>query len=223
MSVTIWDLMYALGVAPWDTGITPPELIRVVEDGTLIPPARALDVGCGTGTNVVFLAQQGFEAVGVDISRWAIRRARARIAQNGVAARARCYVYNVTRLHLAGSPVQGPFHFVLDIGCFHGLNESGRGAYARMLATLLEPGGHYLLYAHLTGSDEPPVLQEPPPPTDWRRRVIRLLRGTVAPPRVPREVVEDTFRPLCDLVWFEKGRGGGGVSGWFLWRRRKRG
>ena len=59
-----WNLVYRFGKTPWDTGITPPELRAVVESGQ-VPPGRALDLGCGTGTNVIYLARHGLEVVGV--------------------------------------------------------------------------------------------------------------------------------------------------------------
>jgi len=216
--MTFWDLMYALGITPWDTGITPPEVQRVVEEGIVKPPARCLDLGCGTGTNVVFLAQKGFDVVGVDISRWAVRRARARIARARV--NAQCHAYDVTRLHLPGSPVRGPFQFVLDIGCFHGFDARRRQQYREMLAALLESGGHYLVYVHMDSPEEgAPVVRADVRP-DWRRRLIRVLGGKAGPPSLPRQVVEDTFGPVCDLVWVQEGHGGMGKAAWFLWRRR---
>src|SRR4030088_2327032 len=46
---------------PWDTGVTPPELERFMGSH---PPGRALDLGCGTGTNVVYLTRHGWTAGG---------------------------------------------------------------------------------------------------------------------------------------------------------------
>ena len=50
---------------PWDTNITPPEVVQCIENEKF-PPGRALDLGCGTGTNAIYLAQHGFETVGID-------------------------------------------------------------------------------------------------------------------------------------------------------------
>ena len=51
----------------------------MVEAGTLVP-GRALDVGCGTGTNALWLAQRGFDVLGVDLSPLAVEKARAKSA-----------------------------------------------------------------------------------------------------------------------------------------------
>ena len=46
----LFSIWYWLRRPPWDTGVTPPELVRFVSAHS---PGRALDLGCGTGTNVV--------------------------------------------------------------------------------------------------------------------------------------------------------------------------
>ena len=69
-----FDLQYLLGRAPWDTQVTPPEVVALIEgEGCLA--GRALDLGCGTGTNCIYLAHRGWQVVGVDFSAVAIRRA----------------------------------------------------------------------------------------------------------------------------------------------------
>jgi SAM-dependent methyltransferase len=128
----------------WDTGVTPPELERFVASA---PPGRALDLGCGTGTNVVYLARHGWEAVGVDFVGRAIGKARRRARDAGVAERCSFYVADVTRLGF----LSGPFDLALDIGCLHSLPVRDRTAYAAGLARLVRPGGTYLLYAFAPG------------------------------------------------------------------------
>jgi len=72
----LYNLMYRFGTPRWDTSITPPEVVAVIEGDTAIPSGRALDLGCGSGTNVIYLARHGWEAVGVDFSPVAIAQAR---------------------------------------------------------------------------------------------------------------------------------------------------
>ena len=146
----LWfNLSYWLpGKPPWDSGISPPELVEVVEGSEDRPPrptGRALDLGCGTGTNVTYLARHGWQAVGVDYAGRAIRAARRKAAGLPPEAAARCTFYqgDVARLDLPGEK----FDLALDMGCFHSLAQSQRGRYAAGLADVLRPGAIYLLYA----------------------------------------------------------------------------
>ena len=70
-----WNESYRDGNLPWDTSRPSSELQRVFS-GSTIPPCRALELGCGTGTNSVWLAQQGFEVTGVDLAPLAVKRAK---------------------------------------------------------------------------------------------------------------------------------------------------
>ena len=45
---------------------------------TQFEPCRALELGCGTGTNSVWLAQQGFEVTGIDLAPLAVEQAEQR-------------------------------------------------------------------------------------------------------------------------------------------------
>src|SRR5688500_14230632 len=71
----LYERAYRRGKTPWDTGIPPPELVEVIEGPNALEPGRALDLGCGTGTNAMYLAQHGWTAVGVDFSSHAIESA----------------------------------------------------------------------------------------------------------------------------------------------------
>jgi SAM-dependent methyltransferase len=129
---------------PWDTGITPPELVRFVE---VTPPGRALDLGCGTGTNLVFLARAGWQVTGIDFAVRAIRKAHKRLHREHLAAIIR--VGDVTR----AVELRQEFDLVLDIGCFHGLAQEGRERYRSELPNLLAAGGVFLIYAHMQERD----------------------------------------------------------------------
>lgn len=136
--MNFWNLMY-LFRPPWDTGRPFPKLVELVESGHLVP-GKAIDLGCGTGTNVTYLAQQGFDAVGVDMAPRAIAKAQRKAQAAGV--RARFLVADVTNLPSA----LGPFDFALDVGCFHSLKENDQQAYAHSLARVLKPSGQFLLW-----------------------------------------------------------------------------
>ena len=132
---------------PWDSGVTPPELHAYLASH---PPARALDLGCGTGTNVITLAQNDWQVTGVDFIPKAIRIAKQKAKSANIQADLR--VGDVTNL----SDITGPFELALDIGCFHGVND--KTSYLNELDRLLIPGGHWLMY----GFFKPSPLQPGP-------------------------------------------------------------
>ncbi len=187
-----WNLAYLLH-PPWDTGITPPELIELVEGGAL-PPGRALDLGCGTGTNVIYLARHGFDAVGVDAAWLALLRARRKAQAAGI--QARFVLANVLNLeHNVDPSLNKPFDFCLDIGCFHSFGPAERRRYIAGLRRLLRPGGHYLLYAF--------------GPRCRGSRTIGLTS----------DQVKESLADCCRLVWERHGSERGASSGWYYFQR----
>ncbi len=137
--------LFYLGRPPWDTGVSPPELQEYLKK---TEPGRALDVGCGTGTNLVTMADVGWEVVGMDIAWLSVLRARAKLDRNGLKGRV---IYG----DITGEPdVLPSFDLILDIGCYHSLSSSGREAYRAHIKNWLRAGGTFLLYAHRRTSEE---------------------------------------------------------------------
>ncbi len=129
---------------PWDTGISPPELIQFIESH---PPGRAIDIGCGTGTNVITLARSGWTVTGVDFAPRAIHLARKKIRSAQVEAK--LSVNDATKLH----GITGPFELALDIGCFHSLSRDGQEKYLEQLDRILATGGFWLMYGFLRSEE----------------------------------------------------------------------
>jgi SAM-dependent methyltransferase len=125
---------------PWDTGVSPPELLEFIQNHE---PGRAIDLGCGTGTNVITLAQAGWRVTGVDFAPRAIKLAREKARKAGVQAEFR--VSDATRLQ----GISGPFDFALDLGCFHGIPDNRRTDYLEQLDRILTPAGFWLMYGFL--------------------------------------------------------------------------
>lgn len=147
-----WNEGYASGdPLPWDTGTPDPLLVETVES-RVIAPGRTLEIGCGTGTNAIYLAQHGFDVLGVDISEVAIDKARAKAE-----GRCRFEVVDFLTAEAAG----GPIAFVFDRGCFHVFDDEGdRARFAqRVAAHLVEHG----LWLSLIGSTEGAPRDEGPP------------------------------------------------------------
>ena len=138
MRRALFTLWYLFSKPPWDTGIPAPELVRAIANR---PPGRALDVGCGTGTNVRYLAEHDWQATGVDFVPAAIAQARRRLRPLSADLR----VADATRL--GELDFSGLFDLALDMGCFHSLTAEGQRRYALGLERWMKPGGIYLLYA----------------------------------------------------------------------------
>jgi SAM-dependent methyltransferase len=130
---------------PWDTGVSPPELMAFIESH---PAGRALDLGCGTGTNVITLARNGWQVTGVDFAPHAISLARRKVEEANFNVDLR--VGDVTKLE----DTSDPFDLVLDIGCFHSLPVEGKADYVQNLERLLARGGTYLMYGFFKEGEE---------------------------------------------------------------------
>ena len=128
------------GQPPWDTGVSPPELIEFIQSHQ---PGRAIDIGCGTGTNVITLANAGWKVTGIDFAPRAIKLAKRKVQAAGV--QADLFVKDATTLE----GISGPFDFALDLGCFHGIAQERRGKYLDQLDRILKPGGFWLIYGFL--------------------------------------------------------------------------
>jgi ubiquinone/menaquinone biosynthesis C-methylase UbiE len=130
---------------PWDTGISPPELLEFMAEHK---PARAIDIGCGTGTNAITLARAGWQVTGVDFAPRAIQIARRKMGAAGV--QARLLVRDATRLH----GISGPFELALDLGCFHGIPQDRQRQYLDQLERVLASGGFWLMYGFLKADED---------------------------------------------------------------------
>lgn len=132
---------YRSGKPPWDTEVAPPELAALA---AAMNPGRALDLGCGTGTNAVYLARHGWEVTGVDLIDGAVRQAERKAADAGLSARLLCG--DVTRLD--GLDVTGPYELFFDLSCYCGVPTHRRDAYADGVTRRAAPGARLLLFGY---------------------------------------------------------------------------
>jgi SAM-dependent methyltransferase len=141
---------------PWFSPRPNPWVVAGVKAGWWRRGTQVLDLGCGAGTNSLYLARSGFRAYGVDLAEAAIAAARERAAQARIRADFRAG--DVLRLPFPS----GFFGGAIDIGCFHTQPVRLRRAYAREVARVLRPRSTYAL--------------------SW---VAREYQGTVGPPHRP--------------------------------------
>jgi methyl halide transferase len=147
-----WNEHYQSGQPPWETGQPSSELARVIAEER-IQPCRIIELGCGSGINAVWLAQQGFDVTAVDFNELAIEKARRRAAEAGVAVRfVLADVLNFTERY-------EPFPFVFDRGCYHAVRDPHALAYVRTLKHITRSGSLGLI---LTGNAREPHVPGPP-------------------------------------------------------------
>lgn len=149
-----YDLMYRWW-APWDAVGVRDDLRWLLDSGRVdrSQATRAVDLGCGTGANVVHLAEHGFEATGVDFSPVALDKARDRAAAAGVADRCRFVQADLTD---PDADLGGPYDLLVDFGVLDDLRPAGRRAMAATITRLSRPGSQFLLWCFHARRDELP-------------------------------------------------------------------
>ncbi|MFY9716641.1 MAG: methyltransferase domain-containing protein [Thermoplasmata archaeon] len=125
---------------PWMNQGPFPPLVRSVEDGWLSPPGPVLDVGCGVGTNTLWLAAQGFRATGIDIAPGAVAAATSALKPGRSSPKFLVDDILASRLPAAS------FGAAVDVGCFQTLPPRTRSDFSISLARLLAPGALFLLF-----------------------------------------------------------------------------
>lgn len=151
---TSFEERYQTGNVPWDHGLPDKNLIAWVERRT-IAPCAVLDIGCGTGENAIWLARQGFDVTGCDLSPTAIERAKKKAAAANVDCAFQTADFMEDRL-----PGE-PFGLVFDRGCLHCIDgEPNRQRFARNVATNLTTNG---LWLSLIGNADEPERDVGPP------------------------------------------------------------
>ncbi len=149
-----FDERYQTGNTPWEIHRPDQSLIDFIDDSALAP-CRALDIGCGTGSNVIWLASQNFQTTGYDISALAIKNAKEKAEAAGV----QCTFHN--RDFLADDLAPGSFDFAFDRGCFHHFRDHDqRLLFAKKVAAALADDGLWL--SLIGNSDE--TREGPGPP-----------------------------------------------------------
>jgi SAM-dependent methyltransferase len=192
-----WDSSYRRDDSPgWDTGRPSSNLQKALSDG-LVKPCRAAELGCGTGTNVIYLAQQGFDVTGIDIAPTALNLARAKAEKAGV--KADWLLADVTR-----APQLKPFDFIFDRGCYHGVRRTNAAGYVATLRQLTHRGSRVLVLAGNANEER-----------------------HYGPPRVKEEEIRSDFSNDFRIVELRETRfdtqqtGGEGALAWFILLERK--
>src|SRR5690625_1329788 len=154
------------------------------------PPGRAIDLGCGEGGDVLWLAEQGWQAHGLDISTVAIDRARSEAAARGL-ERATFTAADLSTWHPEPDSVE-----LVTAAFFQSHAALDRIEILRRAATAIRPSGHLVVISHAQPPPWSPLISmrarswSPPGtmrPNSLSRRThgwSRPLMSAAAPPSV---------------------------------------
>jgi len=151
------------GEPPWDIGRPQKEYIQLVQRGEIV--GSILDVGCGTGENVLYMAAQGHKVWGIDFVPSALQKAQEKAAQRHLTAT--FLVLNALELHTLGRT----FDTVIDSGLFHVLSDEERHLFVHNLKCVIRCGGTYFMLCF-----------------------SELEPGDYGPRRVTQAEIKDSFR-----------------------------
>lgn len=129
---------YKSGDTPWDIGRPDFNLVEIVTQKPILS-CKALDIGCGTGDNAIWLARNRFQVTGTDTSDIAVEKAKDKASEADVDCDFICVDFLENKIEGA------PFGFIFDRGCFHSFgSDNDRRKFAQNVAGHLEERGLWL-------------------------------------------------------------------------------
>ena len=139
--ISLWDDMYKSGhyKQTWSLEFPSPELIGVLMALDMPKGSKCLDVGCGSGADLEYLAEKGYNTTGLDISPIAIDIVQKRLEAKNL--KAKLLVGDILNMSLGSEK----FDFVADRGCLHHIGNEKRNIYADVIGKAIKSGGYFLL------------------------------------------------------------------------------
>jgi ubiquinone/menaquinone biosynthesis C-methylase UbiE len=191
--------IYAEEEAPWEIGKPQPPFVAIADQ----VKSPLLDAGCGSGNTAIHFAARGLEVTGIDFVEEALRRAREKASERGVA------VTFLQKDAMTLASWDARFASVIDSGLFHIYHGEQRRTYVAGLAHVTQPGGRLYLFAF---SDEE---QRPERGTSeaelralfadsWQVESIERARGELNPSFIRQH--PDAFPDGYTKMWFAVAR-----------------
>lgn len=188
-----WDLRYGARFVPWDAGRVPEQLRRMVEGETAKP--RVLVPGCGSAWDVRYLADLGWDVLGIDFSDAALENARAVLGAHGA---------RVRKADFFAPIAEAPFDLVYERAFLCALPRRLWRDWGARVATLVKPGGRLAGFFHFDTAERGPP---------FGLRAQEELDALLVP---AFERIAD--EPVADSIAVFQGR-----ERWQVWRRLQSG
>jgi len=152
----LWERFYGEG-EPWSGRANPVLVGELAERPLGGGSGTALDLGCGTGGDAIWLAGQGYQVDAVDISPTALRRGEAAARAAGVDGRIRW------ARHDLGADFPAGTWDLVTTSYLHSPVPLDREMILRRAAAAVAAGGTLIIIGHL---GFPSWMTEPPPHAD---------------------------------------------------------
>jgi len=130
---------------------------------------RVLDIGCGGGTDSVFMAAHGWDVTALDFIPKALEMTSARAAEQGLSV-------TTVEADITQWEPPGAFDLVLDHGLLHNMDPVRYPAYRECLMKCLAPGADFVIL-------------------HWLKRTPEEQQSEMGPTRTSREDVQAFFAP----------------------------
>ncbi|HET7730505.1 MAG TPA: methyltransferase [Usitatibacter sp.] len=185
-----WDARYEARFAPWDAGRVPADLRRFVLERAA--PLRTLVPGCGSAWDVRFLAERGWDVLGIDFSAQAVQAARDILGP---------HAERVRRADVFSPIAEAPFDLVYERAFLCALPRRLWRDWGRRVAQLVPAGGLLAGYFYFDAGD-----RGPPFPLHGEGELAELLEPSF---------IRTDDRPVSDSIPVFAGH-----ERWQVWRRQ---
>ncbi len=150
----MFDERYKTGQTPWELERPDSNLKEIIKNENILP-CKTLEIGCGTGSNAIWLAQNKFDVTGIDFSPLAIEKAKAKSRKQGVD------IHFHVKDFFEHQKSESDFELIFDRGCFHSFDEKeDRKIFAKNVSLHLRGGGRW--FSLLGNADDGPRDTGPP-------------------------------------------------------------
>ncbi|MGO1991339.1 MAG: FAD-dependent oxidoreductase [Corynebacterium sp.] len=139
-----WEETYAQAPPRW-SGRPNAALVRVLTEELGDTRGRAVDIGCGEGADTIWLARQGWDALGVEVSSTAAQRSRDAAVAAGLSG---ADGVRFTDTGVLGIP-EGECFDLVTASYLHAPSQDRRSSLLLNAGELVSPGGHLFILSHV--------------------------------------------------------------------------